>query len=164
MTFFRLSASKMTYFRAISVNRAFIKGLTKGFIKGMFTWVYGCMGDLRPGETGVVRERRRRRRGVNWCLPSSITREVWEYTGDDGVYASLHSHSAKSCHNLGSWVSPDVFLVRIGIYGSAKCSLQMQTYLCTFEKGKFLYVFGPFTVIESACLRALGFFAHHNWN
>ena len=56
---FRLSASKMTYFRAICVNRAFITDLIKSDIKGMVTGVHRGMGGLRPGETGVVGERRR---------------------------------------------------------------------------------------------------------
>ena len=48
----------MTYFLVISVNRAFIEGLTKDSIKGMVTGVYRGIGGLRPGETGVVGERR----------------------------------------------------------------------------------------------------------
>ena len=49
----------MTCFRVISVNRAFVKSLTKGSIKGMVTEVYEGMGGLQPGETGVVGKRRR---------------------------------------------------------------------------------------------------------
>ena len=40
MIHFRLSSSKMTYFRVISVKRFFIKDLTEGPIKGMVTGVY----------------------------------------------------------------------------------------------------------------------------
>ena len=42
---FRLSASKMSYSQVMSVTKAFIKGLTKGFINGMVTEVCGSMGD-----------------------------------------------------------------------------------------------------------------------
>ena len=55
----------MTYFRVISVNKAFIKGLTNGPIEGMVTGVYWDMGGLQPSETGLVGERRRQRRGVS---------------------------------------------------------------------------------------------------
>ena len=52
----------MIYFLVISVNTAFFKALTKGSIKGMVTDVFEDMGGLRPEETRVVGERRRRRR------------------------------------------------------------------------------------------------------
>ena len=57
---FRLSVSKMTYFGVSSVNGTFIKGLTHVPIKSIVTRGYRVVRSLRPGETGVVGERRRR--------------------------------------------------------------------------------------------------------